>query len=98
MHCSDGWDRTSQICALAQVRLCVFRTADTVAHIDCPLIFFLFFLLKFSSCPSCAFLFSRWPAPSHGVTQLLLDPFYRTVAGFRVLVQKDFCAFGHMCK
>ena len=47
VHCSDGWDRTSQICALAQ---------------------------------------------------LLLDPYYRTLAGFRVLVQKDFCAFGHMCK
>ena len=47
VHCSDGWDRTSQICALAQ---------------------------------------------------LLVDPFFRTMSGFRVLVQKDFVAFGHMCR
>jgi len=37
VHCSDGWDRTSQLCALAQ---------------------------------------------------LMLDPYYRTVSGFRVLVEK----------
>jgi hypothetical protein len=47
VHCSDGWDRTSQISALAQ---------------------------------------------------LLLDPYYRTREGYRVLVQKEFVAFGHMCK
>ena len=47
VHCSDGWDRTSQICALAQ---------------------------------------------------LLQDPFFRTIDGFRVLIQKDFVGFGHMCR
>jgi len=45
VHCSDGWDRTSQLVALAQI---------------------------------------------------LLDPFFRTIDGFRSLVEKDFCAFGHM--
>lgn len=43
-HCSDGWDRTSQISA---------------------------------------------------VSQLLLDPHYRTAEGFFSLVHKDWCAFGH---
>lgn len=44
VHCSDGWDRTSQLTALAQI---------------------------------------------------MIDPYYRTIRGFAVLVEKDWCAFGH---
>jgi len=44
VHCSDGWDRTSLLCALAQQ---------------------------------------------------LLDPHYRTIAGFLQLIDKDWLQFGH---
>lgn len=44
IHCSDGWDRTSQLAALAEI---------------------------------------------------CLDPYYRTMRGFAVLVEKDWCSYGH---
>mmetsp|Transcript_5160 Transcript_5160/g.7900 ORF Transcript_5160/g.7900 Transcript_5160/m.7900 type:complete len:898 (+) Transcript_5160:232-2925(+) len=44
IHCSDGWDRTAQICSL---------------------------------------------------TETLLDPYYRTLTGFCVLVEKEWCSFGY---
>ena len=44
IHCSDGWDRTSQLSAIAQI---------------------------------------------------CLDPYYRTLEGFAVLVEKDWLSFGH---
>ena len=47
IHCSDGWDRTSQLSALGQI---------------------------------------------------CLDPYYRTIDGFIVLVEKDWLSFGHMFK
>ncbi|KAJ1425704.1 Myotubularin-like phosphatase domain-containing protein [Ochromonadaceae sp. CCMP2298] len=44
VHCSDGWDRTAQICSVAQ---------------------------------------------------LILDPHFRTIEGLAILIEKEWCAFGH---
>lgn len=44
VHCSDGWDRTAEICSLAEI---------------------------------------------------MIDPYYRTLEGFEVIIEKEWVSFGH---
>ena len=30
-----------------------------------------------------------------GIAEFCLDPFYRTIKGFEILIEKEFCSFGH---
>eukprot|EP00971_Amphidinium_carterae_P313401 6228264-Amphidinium_carterae.1 len=78
VHCSDGWDRTTQVeVSLIVTVVGCYEHAGLSAH----------------SCwccitDSCAFQVTT-------IAQILLDPYYRTLAGLAVLIEKDWVAFGH---
>ena len=42
----------------------------------------------------CSDGWDRTPQLS-ALTQILIDPYYRTIRGFAILVEKDWCGFGH---
>lgn len=72
---------TNWLCHIQRVLMCSSEIAEAL---DCG----------DSSLVHCTDGWDRTPQCT-ATAMLLLDPFYRTIVGFGVLVEKEFCSFGH---
>ena len=73
----------------------MFVECSTKVSLCCKLVFLPYVL--FTLCNFRLHCSDGWDrtAQLSGLSQLLSDPFYRTIEGFQRLIEKDFCLFGH---
>ena len=86
VHCSDGWDRTSMYSHLYS--FFYFRFLSISLVYSSPLFYFL--LLFFD----IIYLFTLLLAQLCTLAELIMDPYFRTIEGFEVLIEKDWLSFG----
>lgn len=93
VHCSDGWDRTPQIVALAELLLDPFyRTVDVCIVFKNQLLMFLFYL-NLRQFLLITFLSLIYIIHSSKLFTYLYC--YNFFKGFRILIEREWLAFGH---
>ena len=91
VHCSDGWDRTSQVCIKTDVHwsICLSVFSVCLSGVTSRRLKPLFWALA-----------HYWWGPTFlsqltAVAMLLLDPYYRTIEGFEVRHPRHTTFFAH---
>ncbi len=81
-HCSDGWDRTSQVWSLLNSYRMIYLLYFYYDFICCFMLLLL--LLVVVVVLHVVYCGTHKPCQMTSLSMVMLDPFYRTIVGFEV--------------